>query len=135
MGNKKIFEQVKKLNLPKGKYVIFGSAPMGIRGIRDCHDLDIVVLEEVLEEIKKKPDWKVKNFENGRQIFVFGDIELWKDWWPGQWDTEDLIKRADIIDDLPFATLEDVLRWKKIFGRKKDWQDIQLIKKYLKKKK
>jgi hypothetical protein len=135
MGNKKIFEQVKKLNLPKGKYVIFGSAPMGIRGIRDCHDLDIVVLEEVLEEIKKKPDWKVKNFENGRQTFVFGDIELWKDWWPGQWDTEDLIKRADIIDDLPFATLEDVLRWKKIFGRKKDWQDIQLIKKYLKKKK
>lgn len=135
MGNKKIFEQVKKLNLPKGKYVIFGSAPMGIRGIRDCHDLDIVVLEEVLEEIKKKPDWKVKNFENGRQTFVFEDIELWKDWWPGQWDTEDLIKRADIIDDLPFATLEDVLRWKKIFGRKKDWQDIQLIKKYLKKKK
>lgn len=135
MGNKNIFEQVKKLNLPMGKYVIFGSGPMGIRGIRECHDVDIIVSEGVLEEIKKNPAWKVKKFETGRQTFVFGDIELWKDWWPGKWDTEDLIKRADIIDDLPFATLEDVLKWKKIFGREKDLKDIKLIEEYFKNKK
>ena len=42
MSGKDLFQKVKELNLPKGKYALFGSAPMGLRGIRECHDIDII---------------------------------------------------------------------------------------------
>ncbi len=43
MTNKELFKKVKNLNLPIGDYALFGSAPMGIRGLRECHDIDIIV--------------------------------------------------------------------------------------------
>lgn len=127
---KEIFEEVKKLNLPIGSYVLFGSAPLGIRGIRDCHDIDILVSEDVWEAFKNN-GWEVKSFPEGRECLVNGLFELWRTWWPGEWDTDKLIKEAEIIDGLALAKLEEVLKWKKIMNRDKDKKDIELINNYL----
>ena len=130
MSNKNLFQRVKELKLPIGRYALFGSAPLGIRGLKDCYDIDIIVTEDLWNEYKEK-NWKTKIMTHGSQYLWNDGIELWKDWKPGQWDIEQLIREAEIIDELPFVKLEKVLEWKKLSGREKDLKDIEIIEKFL----
>ena len=127
-------EKILKLNLPKGGYAIFGSGPMAIRGLRPSRDIDIIVTNDVFEKYKKGEEWKLVKFErDGRKIEMLekDDFELYPTWGPGDWDIEKLVEEAEIIDGLPFVRLEAVLKWKKISARKKDREDVKLIKEYL----
>ena len=130
ISNNKLFQRVKELKLPMGKYVLFGSAPLGIRGLKDCHDIDIVVTEDLWNEYKNK-GWKIKIMPHGGQYLKNNEIELWKDWKPGQWDIERLIKEAEIISELPFVKLEYIIEWKKLNGREKDLKDIEVAEQFL----
>jgi hypothetical protein len=47
-----------------------------------------------------------------------GGIEVFGGWLG--WDIDALIDNAEIIDGLPFARLEDVLAFKRFYGRPKD---------------
>ncbi len=130
MNNNELFQRVKELGLPIDKYALFGSAPLGVRGFRDCHDIDIIVTEDLWNEYKSK-NWEVRTMPHGSQGLLNGEVELWKDWKPGQWDIEQLIREAEIIDGLPFVKLERVLEWKRLSGRDKDLKDIEIIEKFL----
>jgi len=130
ISNNKLFQRVKELKLPMGKYVLFGSAPLGIRGLKDCHDIDIVVTEDLWNEYKNK-GWKIKIMPHGSQYLKNNEIELWRDWKPGQWDIERLIKEAEIISELPFVKLEYIIEWKKLNGREKDLKDIEVAEQFL----
>lgn len=131
MGNNKLFQRVKELKLPLGKYALFGSAPLGVRGLKDCHDVDIIVTEDLWNEYKDKGNWETKKFNDRTLYLANGDVELWKDWGPGQWDVKQLIREAEIIDELPFVKLERALEWKRLNAREKDLKDIETIKKFL----
>jgi len=133
--NKELFEEFGKLNLPVGEYAIFGSGPMGIRNLRKCTDIDFIATDKLFTELKRQPQWKEGvtclgmeklDCKNGR-----GDVEAIKEWAPGSWNIEQLIKNAEVIDGLPFVRLEEVLKWKKLWGREKDQKDIKIIEKYL----
>jgi len=50
----KYLNELKKLNLPKGKYALFGSSPMAIRGIKENSDIDIIVKEDLWNFLKQK---------------------------------------------------------------------------------
>lgn len=135
MVNNELFKKVKDLNLPIGEYALFGSAPMGIRGLRECNDVDIIVTEKLWNEYKSKQGWKfkrVKGYDSNKYFegLQNDDIELWKDWWP-KWDIKNLIQEAEIINSLPFVKLEKVLKWKKYIAREKDLKDIKIIEKFL----
>lgn len=130
MSNHDLFQKVKELNLPMGKYALFGSAPLGIRGLRECHDIDIVVTEDLWREYESK-DWETRTTPRGRRCLWSDGIEMWKDWRPGQWDIGKLIAEEEIIDGLPFVRLERVLEWKRLYGREKDLRDIEAIEKSL----
>lgn len=109
MSNNDLFHRVKELKLPVGKYALFGSAPLGIRGMKDCHDIDVIVTEDLWNEFKDRENWKTKKF-NDRFLYLVNDsVELWKDWGPGQWNIGQLIQEAEIIDGLPFVKLERAL--------------------------
>ncbi|NQU87413.1 MAG: hypothetical protein HQ541_16795 [Mariniphaga sp.] len=130
-----LFKKVREMKLLLGEYVIFGSGPMCILDLRECRDLDILVTKDIFEGYKKKLDWKLVEFErDGRQVEFLEkeNIELYKEWGPGEWNNEKLIKEAELIDGLPFVKLEYFIKWKKISGREKDLNDIKLIKEYLK---
>lgn len=132
----KLLEQLKKMKLPKDAYAIFGSGPIGIRDIRDTHDLDIIVSDELFEEIKSDSSYINKSFEiNGRSVEMYykNGIEIYNKWGPGEWDTNKIIQSAEIIDGMPFASLDMVIKWKKIAGREKDLEDIKLIEEYMNK--
>jgi len=137
MDNNDLFLRVKKLKLPIGKHALFGSAPLGIRGLKNCHDIDIVVTEDLWKEYKEK-NWEVRDMPNGSQYLSNDEIELWKNWKPGEWNIEKVINDSEIIDELPFVRLEDVLKWKKTmiklnwYGRTKDQKDVEIIEKFLK---
>jgi len=127
--SKELFQKVRALNVPIGKYALFGSAPLAVRGIRECRDIDMIVSEDVWEEYKKK-GWAVAVAAHGSEYLSRDEIEMWKDWYPGEWNVAELIQTSEIIDALPFVTLDNVVKWKKMKGREKDRNDIRLIEEF-----
>jgi len=130
MSNNDLFQRVRDLKLPIGKYALFGSAPLGIRKLRNCCDVDIIVTEDLWKECQKVGlDFKV--MPSGSPCLFRDKIEIFKDWQPGHWDIQKLINEAEIIDGLPFVKIQRVLEWKKLGGREKDLKDIEIIEKFL----
>jgi len=131
----KFLQKLKKLNLPKGKYVIFGSGPMCVRGLRKCDDLDVIVTEDIYNDLKSRSDFKIGHRkESGNEFLEKDGIEIYQNWYPDDWHVKNLIQEAEIIDGFPFVKLEEVLKWKMIKRRDKDIEDIKLIKEYLDRK-
>lgn len=133
MSNKDLFQKVREMRLPIGKYALFSSAPMGIRELKECSDIDLIVFEDLWQKYKNKLGWEYRITENGVEYIESDDgvIKIWHDWRPWHQDIALFIKNAEIIDGLPFVRLEYVLEWKKKFGREKDLKDIEIIEKFL----
>jgi hypothetical protein len=132
MNNKfqKLLANLRRLNLPDGEYVIYGSGPLGVRGIRDVHDLDVVVTDDLYKKLLEK--YPGKEINDGKKRFIkLGKIELIQASYSLIKDIKKAIANADIIDGLKFVRLKDLLRWKRRMGRKKDFKDIKLIKDYI----
>jgi hypothetical protein len=105
---------------------------MCIRGLKPLdHDVDILVTEELWEARRQEPGWEVRLLESGRPYLWNNDVELYKDWGPGEWNPVQIIRDAEIINGLPFVQLETVLAWKRICGREKDLRHIKIIEDYL----
>lgn len=73
---------------------------------------------------------KAKSGDNVVILFG-GEIEIFDDWAPGTWDTDELIDSANFIDGIRFVSLKNVIKWKKEMGREKDLQHINMIMSYL----
>jgi len=131
MKIQKLLEEFKKLNLPDGEYVIYGSGPLGVRGIRDVHDLDVVVTDGLYKKLLEK--YSGKEVNDGKKRFIkLGKIELIPASYSLIKDVKKTIANADVINGLKFVKLEYLLKWKRKMGRQKDFGDIKLIKNYLK---
>jgi len=124
----KYLDELKKLNLPKDKYAIFGSGPIAIRDIRKSKDIDVVVKDDLYKELLRKH----KEFKPG-QIKI-GNIEIFAPQNTAIDNPEKVIDRAEIIEGFKFIRLDDLIKWKQKLGRPKDLKDIQLIKDYLRSK-
>lgn len=135
MTKDEIISKVKSLGLPHGSYVVFGSCPLAAAGIRESQDVDLLVSEELYEilvqrgwqQIEKGPDDKPLTHD------VF---EVHMDWNFSSYipTLKKLLETADMIDGVPFASLEEVRKWKEASGRPKDQKDIALIDAYAKAK-
>jgi len=131
--NQELLKRVKDLGLPLGEYAVFGSGPMGARGLREMHDIDLIVSDKIFDEYSNKSGWIIKEIYGYRDWLKNDEleIEMGRDWHEG-WDVEKMIKEADMIDGLPFVQLDYLIRWKKFFGREKDLKDVELIENFLK---
>ena len=131
MENKfeKLLNEFKKLDLPDSEYAIYGSGPLGVRGIREVNDLDIIVTDSLYQNLKEK-----YSQEPRKERIKIGEIEIYPLWaWGPKFDgLETTIKRAEVIQGFRFVRLKDLLKWKEKMGRPKDFEDIELIKNYLK---
>jgi len=125
----KYTDELKKLDLPKGHYAIFGSGPMAVRDMRDSSDIDLVISKELFEILKKKyPDAIARE---GASLEI-GNIEMFPSWIHMEGNELEMIKDAEDIEGLPFVRLEYVIEWKKKFGREKDLRDVEVIEEFLK---
>lgn len=131
-----IYQKVKKLNLPKGKYVVNSGSALEGYGIRKSSDIDIVVTKDVYLSLKKK-GWKEATFSNGVMSLVKEQYEIITRLHYGKYQTSTqlLIKSANIIEDIPFMNLKEIIKFKKEMNRDKDKEDIELIESYIKSKK
>ena len=133
MNKEEIIQKIKALNLPKNSYIVFGSCPLAAVGIREANDIDLLVSEEVFAELKED-GWR--ELDKG-----LNDIPLTHDVFEAHqknWSfssrnptLKELLANAMTIDDIPFASLEEVRIWKVTSGRTKDIEDIKLIDEYL----
>ena len=133
-----LFGKLLDLKLDSDDYVVFGSAPMWLHGLKDLtHDLDILAKGSAWEKVSTMGEKEIPASGVCQVVRLFdGEIEIYNGWWPGEWDIENLISRAQIIDGVRFASLLDVLKWKKHrvkeWDREKDTEHIRLIENYLK---
>jgi len=105
---------LKKLNLPDGKFAVYGSAPLVVVGmIDDVNDFDVIISPSVWGNGEDK---KIGN----------GDFEFFN-YWPDE-DVDDLIDNHSFLyDGVLFINPKKVIEYKKRMGREKDsdiWNNL-----------
>ena len=121
-----LIDELKKLHLPPGKYAVFGSAVMAVRGIREAPNIDVIVTNDLWKRLLEK-------FSPDKEGFIrVGHVKI-SNWWfvPTRKDIPIMIKEAEIIQGVPFVKLEEVLEYKSKLNRWKDQRDVALIKEFL----
>jgi len=117
-----LFHYVRDLHLPAGDYAIFGSGPMIVRGwISGANDLDIICRGEAWDiacsngrvSNDEVHDVSLASHCNGRVTFG-------TQWAIGDFDIDELIDTAEVIDGLPFVQLQHVIAYKEIRRSPKD---------------
>lgn len=127
LANREKFEELRSLDLPVGHYVVTASGPLGIRGIREIDDLDLMVDDELWDELVER----YGTSQDGTRIEISQGIEAFRESSfepdPALPSVREQIDEADLIEGLPFVRLEDVVKLKRAKGREKDRRDIELI--------
>jgi hypothetical protein len=132
MTKTEIVTKVKNLALPEGSYVVFGSCPLAAAGIREAGDIDLYVTAAVLAELKAQ-GWTQIHKAPGDEPYTQAEYEAHANWnfSPYAPTLEHLQKTATLIDGVPFASLEEVRKWKFASGGAKHLADVALIDQYL----
>jgi len=132
-NNSPKFAAIRTLNLPMGQYAITGSGTLGIRNLRAIGDIDIIVTPELWNALEKKygvtDEDQVKKivFPDGI-VEAFGEHSFYTEKKDETTPTmSDRIAQAEVIEGLPFESLEHVLYYKRKMNRDKDKQDIKII--------
>ena len=127
-------ENLKKLDLPEGQFVVVGSGPMGTRGIRESQDLDVIVTATLWDDLIKK--YPTVNKGGIDYIVLENDIEI-IDPVTGIFSNssvvpvEEIFEKADLFDGIKFINLDNLKKIKAKMARDKDLRDIELIDIYL----
>lgn len=119
-------EQIASLGLPGGSYIVVGSGILGALHIRESNDIDLVVDKEVYDTFESL-GWNTGLW--GEHVVYQRDFfDIGYDWY-GE-NAQDLLKRAQVVDGVPYLSLDEVYEWKKAKGREKDVRDLVLIDAY-----
>ena len=119
--------------------MVVGSGHLGALRLKNVRDIDIVVVPEIFNTCKKSGLWEVLNFtykdKLGHTYLKRNKVELYLDVNKGMFNPTfiELRKRAVLIKGIPFASLEDILKFKTEYSKQnpKHFKDIEIIEKYL----
>ncbi|GEM_PF-217828 len=122
-----LVEKLKKQNLKKGEYAVFGSAVLAVRGIREAPNIDVIVTDRLWKELLEK-----NHIPNEEGFIRLGPVKI-SNWWfaPTRKDIPLMIREAEIIKGVPFVRLEEVRYYKSLLNREKDRNDVRLIDDFL----
>ncbi len=128
-----ILQKLLSLELPVDDYAVFGSAIMHFRGLKDLgHDIDIIARKKAWKKACSITPPVVPESKKGLVVRPFGEeLEIFSDWYPGEWNIDKLIDNAEIIHGIRVVGFEDVIKWKKLMGREKDLLHIKIMEEYL----
>ena len=133
-----IFPEIRALNFPAGQFIVVGSGILAAKGIRPAYDLDIVVTPELFEACRAA-GWEARPWTKPgmigkewlRRADGLVDLMLESVCGAGCFDALELMKEGEVIDGIMFMSLPQLIRFKRDYGRPKDFEDIALIEKYL----
>ncbi|SNY15190.1 hypothetical protein [Paractinoplanes atraurantiacus] len=122
-----------KLELNPDHFVVFGSAPLLMHGLRDeVSDLDVVARGAAWERASTLAESLVTSSLGGMMAsFDNGAIQVSTGWISPGWRPDDLIDGAEIIAGIRFARLDQVLEYKRQLRREKDLKDIEVLERRL----
>jgi hypothetical protein len=125
----RLLGEVRALGLPAGNFVLFGSAPLLVRGIvPPTGDVDVLARGPAWEAARALgPTVRLPHHEVDVVRLLYGRIEIGTVWGIGDVDVDDLIDSAEVIDGLPFAGLAHVRAYKEVAGRAKDREHLRLL--------
>jgi len=125
-----VFDLLRSLDLPAGDYAIFGSGPLIVRGIIEAaNDLDVLARGTAWDEAQQYGELVYLPDHDVEIVSCFdGVVTIGTEWAIGEFNVDELIDSAEIIDGLPFVRLEYVILYKQIAGRPKDMRHLELIK-------
>ena len=132
MTGEQIVAKVKALGFPEKSYVVFGSCPLALAGIREANDVDMVVSPDLFKQLKLA-GWKELHKNPDDIPLIYDVFEAHENWGFSSYSPslKQLLATADIVDGVPFASLEEVRKWKAYGERPKDIADLALIDAYL----
>lgn len=134
----RVFKELNKLNLPEKQFVVIGSGIMGVLGIRESKDIDLLISKALFDELRENQDfeYRVKVFDNKERIslaYKYSDIEIFFDMDTGETFGDYMNSNyLQEIEGMYFMKLERLLFYKNRWKREKDLKDIELINTYLK---
>mgnify|MGYP003464475261 CR=1 FL=1 len=132
-----ILKLVRELDFPQSEYIVIGGAAMAIRDLKKTQDIDILISKKLLEGLRKLDTWqnhpRIIASEEAGLINKDKTIELYPSIASDTITFESLKSNEEIIEGVPFANLEDIVKIKTYYAREKDLKDIELIKVYLNK--
>lgn len=118
--------------MPTGDFAVFGSGPLVAHGLKaDLSDIDLIARGLAWKQALHLGKVEDSALGDPKVVLSGGKIEVFGKWGPGNWNVDELIDGADLVDGIRFVRLEQVLAWKKIMDRPKDGRDIMLIENYL----
>ncbi len=131
-NNLEKFSVLRQFNLPCDQYAITGSGPLGIRNLKAIGDIDIIVIQELWDQLVAK--YGITDQNGVRKIaFPGGVVEGFQEgsFYEEPFDNQvpsipSRIANAEMIDGLPFDSMETILYFKRKAQREKDLKDIRL---------
>ncbi|MER6460441.1 hypothetical protein ABT278_08225 [Streptomyces sp. NPDC001228] len=121
------FQTLRTLKLPREDFVVAGSAPLFIRGLRnEISDLDIVTNDVGWERARSLAEAHNAPYGEVESVPLFqGRIEVLNGWFPHLFGTVPaLMTRTEVIGGFRFLTLADTALWKRDLDREKDRADL-----------
>lgn len=127
-----IVERIRAQRLPADQFVVIGSGVMDALGLREAHDIDLVVTPEYFARLKAADGW-TSSERHGEEVLQKGDLEVWCSWGSadGQPNFSELYDNGVVIDGIHFANPAFVRDWKVAANRPKDAADVELLNGYL----
>ena len=121
--------KVRDMRLPEGEYVLFGSAPLYVRGvIPACNDLDVLCRGAAWTRAQQYGELvRLDKYDLDIVTLDDGAISFGTTWGIGDIDVDEVIDAAEIIEGLPFAPLRYVIRYKQIRNSDKDREHLQRL--------
>jgi hypothetical protein len=118
-----------ELELNCDDLVVFGSGPLLAHGLRQSiRDLDVVARGATWRRLAQFGEPAVGTISGSPMVHFWGGrIQFSQRWISVNWDTDQLIDRAEVLHGLRFATLHDVLAYKWELRRPKDIADIHAL--------
>jgi len=127
-------EAIRAAGLSTDSVIVIGSGILDKLGIREAHDIDLVVDEEAFASFDSRPDLVRHENALGVSYHTENDaIELWRTWGLlGEVERTygDLLPNTIVYDGVRYMTLAYVKQWKQKKGRDKDLRDVTLIEQY-----
>src|SRR3989338_6133729 len=106
MTGSDIIKNMKKLGLPAGSYVVFGSAPLALAGLREANDIDLLVTPELYAKLEEQGWQKIQKSPHDtplvRDVFEAHDNWNFSSYNP---TLSHLLATATVVDGVPFASL------------------------------
>ena len=125
-----IIERVKTLAVPLDEVVVIGSGLLDALGLRESHDVDLVVSRRLFADLKLSGSYTCLT-KHGEEVLEKDDVEIWQSWGHLADEQFDGLKRTGIaISGVTFCSANMIIRHKEARGSEKDLRDIALLSSY-----